>query len=119
MIVYLCGYPPVVRSKILTQDYIGKDLIIENDKIKGNIKGEKETGFFPVSESKYSLLIPFTPVCIFSSRNKLNKLGIRNFGIDLSFINPDKKRLSSFLDGYNRQENILNSVRFNFKRSVK
>jgi len=119
MLVYMYGYPPVVRSKIITQDYIGKVLIKANDKIKGNIPEKKETGFFPVPESKFTLLIPFSPVCIFSSRNKLKKLGIRNFGIDLSFVKADKHLLRTLLSGYNKQENILNSVKFNFKRSVK
>jgi len=119
MLVYVYGYPPVVRSKIITHDYIGKVLIRANDKIKGNIPEKEETGFFPVPESKFTLLIPFSPVCIFSSRNKLKKLGIRNFGIDLCFVNADRQVLRTLLRGYNKQENILNSVKFNFKRSVK
>ncbi|MFH1353321.1 MAG: peptidase U32 family protein [bacterium] len=119
MIVYTYGYPPVVRSKIITQDYLGKVLIKANDKSKGNIAEKEETGFFPVPESKLSLLMPFSPVCIFSSRSKLKKLGIRNFGIDLSFIKTDKQLLNALLSGYTEQENILNSVKFNFKRSIK
>ncbi len=117
MLIYLYGHPPVARSRILTPDYIGDELIREND--KGSKKGKDENGFYPVAESKLTLLIPAKPVCLFSSRRKLQALGIRDFGIDLSFMPPDKKLLNTLLDSYDESENIPGSVRFNFKRGVK
>ncbi|MBA3066208.1 U32 family peptidase [bacterium] len=119
MLIYLYGYPPVVRSRILMPDYIGHELIQENDKISREIKVKGKAAFLPVSESKLTLLIPAEPLCLFSSRRKLLSMGIRNFGIDLGFIQPDGKFLNTLVDSYNESESIPGSVRFNFKRGVK
>ncbi|MEA2081340.1 MAG: peptidase U32 family protein [Elusimicrobiota bacterium] len=117
LLIYLYGHPPVVRSRILTPGYIGDALVREND--KNGKKGKDENSFYPVSESKLTLLIPAKPVCLFSSRRKLQSLGIRDFGIDLSFVPPDKKLLNTLFASYDESENVPGSVRFNFKRGVK
>ncbi len=117
LLIYLYGHPPLVRSRILTPGYIGEELIREND--KGAKKGKDENSVYPIAESKLELLIPAKPVCLFSSKRKLRSLGIKNFGIDLSFIPPDKKLLNTLFDSYDESENIPGSVRFNFKRGVK
>ncbi|MDO9514009.1 MAG: peptidase U32 family protein [Elusimicrobiota bacterium] len=117
MLIYLYGHPPVARSRILTPGYIGGDLLMEND--RGDKKSKDENSFYPVSESKLTLLIAAKPVCLFSSRRKLHDLGISNFGIDLSYIPPDRKLLKTIFDSYDTGESVPGSVRFNFKSGVK
>jgi len=117
LMIYLYGHPPAARSRILTNSYIGGDVIQEND--KGDKKAKDENAFYPVAEAKLTLLIAEKPVCLFSSRRKLRALGISNFGIDLSYMPPGRKELKDILDSYDSGESIPSSVRFNFKRGVK
>jgi len=119
MVVYLYGFIPVVRSRILTKEILGEKMITERARDSGADDGCTLLSFSPVYESKLALLIPAKPVSLFTARRKFHECGINNFGIDLSFIKPDKKLWNNIIDAYNRQENIPDSVRFNFRRGIK
>ena len=65
------------------------------------------------------MVIPEMPVSLFNTRKKLSALGIETFGIDLSFIPPDKKHLEEILESYRKGINPDGSLKFNYKRTVK
>jgi putative protease len=108
LIVYLYGYPPVVRSRMLTKDTYAGDTFSQQD-----------TGLKIVYESGSGILIPDKPVMLFNARKKLAGTGIRNFGIDLSYINPGQKIWKDIYGAYNKESNFPDSIKFNFKRTVK
>lgn len=119
MVVYLYGYVPVVRSRIITREMLTDEPITEY--VPPSQSAEKNTlaTFLPVFESEQALLIPDQPVNIFTARKKLNECGIRNFGIDLSFIKPDKRSWNVIIEAYQQHENLLDTLKFNFKRGIK
>ena len=119
MVVYLYGYIPVVRSRIVTREMLSDDAV-------GDLAGAPEkhahgtyVPFSPVFESGMALLIPDKPINLFTARRKLKECGINNFGIDLSFMKPDNKAWNAVASAYKLQENIPGTLKFNFKRGVK
>ncbi|MCX5778838.1 MAG: U32 family peptidase [Elusimicrobia bacterium] len=116
VVVYLYGFIPVVRSRFLPGDTLG------HEPIREHVLAESPAvpaAFTAVNESELVVLIPEKPVGIFTARRKLKECGISAFGIDLSFIKPNKKIWQSLLSAYRLQENIPGTEKFNFKREVK
>ena len=109
LIVYLFGYPPVVRSRMVNSDYLEKGIITNNRDEKFTLK----------YESGSMILLPSMPVMNFTVCKKLLESGISNFGIDLSFIKPDKNKWDSLYKCYIEKKNLLDTVKFNFKRGLK
>lgn len=118
-LVYLFGYPPIVRSRLITEEMIEGDRVSEYfpDSDEQDAKGA--LSFLPVFESGLALLVPERPVNIFTARRKLKECAVSNFGIDLSFLKPDKKLWNTLFASYGSGENSPDSVKFNFKRGIK
>jgi putative protease len=118
MVVYLYGFAPVARSRYLTRE------MLEDSKISGlapandTRKFSAQPAFFPVFESEIGLLIPEKPIGIFTGLRKLKEIGVENFGIDLSYIRPDKKTWQAIYAAYSAGENPINTAKFNFKTCV-
>jgi putative protease len=115
MLVYLYGYPPVVRSRLITKDMLTPEIITDHNPLDG----KHSASLVPVFESGFLVLTPEKAVNIFTAQRKLGECGISNFGIDLNYIKPDNKLLASLLTSYKSAENIDDSVKFNFKRGIK
>jgi putative protease len=109
MVVYLFGYPVVTRSRMVNPDYLS-----END-----ITSNTDDRFRISYESGSMILTTDRPVMNFTSRSKLSELGITNFGLDLCFIRPDKKKWAEIYTAYSNQENLTDTDKFNFKRGLK
>ena len=119
VVSYLYGFVPVVRSRIITREMLSDDLVRDRVPVSEPSENCTPASFAPVFESELALLIPEKPVCIFTARRKLKECGIVNFGIDLSFIKPDRKVWATILTAYQEQVNLLDSLKFNFKRGIK
>ncbi|MHB9155774.1 MAG: hypothetical protein ACYC5N_08825 [Endomicrobiales bacterium] len=119
VVVYLYGFPQVVRSRIITPEMLGPDGITEHAPAAQARENRATAAFTLAYESGLAVLVPEKPVNIFSARRKLRECGIENYGIDLSFMRPDKKRWNDVFESYLLQENILDTAKFNFKRGVK
>ncbi len=109
MAVYLYGYTPLSRSRFMTREMCEGTPIEERPGLR----------FRRVYESGSGMVIPEMPVSLFNTRKKLAALGIDTFGIDLSFIAPEKKRLEEVLRSYREGVNPDDSFKFNYKRTVK
>lgn len=107
--VYLYGHPPLSRSRFMTRDMCDGTPLEERPGLR----------FKRVYESGSGMVIPEIPVALFNAREKLSALGIDTFGIDLSFIPPDKKQLKEILQSYHESSNPDASFKFNHKRTVK
>jgi len=118
LVVYVYGFPPVVRSRFITRDMLNSDKISDHTPVGNAHEHLTHSSFFPVFESELGLLIPENPVSIFTGLRKLREIGVQNFGIDLSYIRPDKKTWQALLAAYNAGENPENTVKFNFKSCV-
>lgn len=118
LLIYLYGFVPVVRSRMITKDMLDNDIIKERLS-NPEVSNKKSASFTNVFESGLALLLPEKPFNIFKWRKKLNECGIHNFGIDLSFTKPDKKLFDSIYKAYQKNENLPDSTKFNFKQSIK
>lgn len=119
MIVYLYGYPPVVRSRMLTKDtYADPPRFLQN-LCRGTPENKDNFQVRLVYESGAGILIPNEPVMLFNAREKIGSLGIRNFGIDLSYIKPERDTWEKIYNAYQEKTNFPDSIKFNFKRTVK
>ncbi len=107
--VYLYGHPPLARSRFITRAMCGGPPVEERPGLR----------FRKVFESGSGVVIPEVPVSLFNTRKKLSALGIETFGIDLSFIAPNEKRLKQLLRSYREGVNPDASFKFNYKRTVK
>jgi putative protease len=108
LIVYLYGYPPVARSRMLSKDTYSEGIFSQQDiKLK------------MIFESGAGVLIPDKPVMLFNAREKLGLSGIRNFGIDLSYVKPENALWENIYGAYQKKTNLPDSIKFNFKRAVK
>jgi hypothetical protein len=108
LIVNLFGKPVLTRSRMLTkeQDY-------------GTIVSDKkDIELEQLMEGSLSLLVPKKPVMIFNAKEKLKAAGVNDFCLDLSFIEPNEKFLANLMAAYQKNENFLDSVKFNFKQGV-
>ncbi|MFH0807567.1 MAG: peptidase U32 family protein [Elusimicrobiota bacterium] len=108
LIVYLFGYPPVARSRMLDAGYLEE----------GEITNKSNENFWLRYEANSGVVLPEMPVMNFTVRKKLSGLGITNFGIDLSFIKPDKSKWKELYSGYLDQKNLPDTTKFNFKRGL-
>ncbi len=109
LVMYLYGHPPLSRSRLLTREMCGSAPIEEAPGLK----------FRRVFEAGSGVVIPDMPVSLFNARRKLVERGIKTFGIDLSFIPPDKRRWEAVYAGYRGGTNAEGTLKFNFKRCVK
>ena len=116
IVVYLYGFAPVVRSRMITKEMLTEDAVKDCSSAHDESDG---TTFTPVFESGLALLVPEKPVSIFTARRKFKEIGISNFGIDLCFIKPGRQRWDAVINSYNTSENAPGTVKFNFKRLVK
>lgn len=108
LLFYLYGFPPVVRSRLLTKDIHPEGYYLERNIL---LRLAYEPGM--------GILVPDKPVMLFNTREKLATLGLRHFGIDLAFLKPAKDVWKDIYAGYTERENTLDSIKFNYKRSVK
>lgn len=107
MIVYLSGFPEIVVSKMK----FVKD--IQNK----NIKSDKDE--FKVISNTDNIIIPKYPVNLFSFKNNLISMGIKSFGIDLSYIEPNINYLTQIIKVFNNNLYISSQNKFNFERKLK
>ncbi|OGS21203.1 MAG: hypothetical protein A2252_05290 [Elusimicrobia bacterium RIFOXYA2_FULL_39_19] len=109
LLVYLYGYPVIVRSRMADKRYIKEGVVT-------NALNE----IFKIRyESASMVLLPAAPVMNFTVREKLSGLGLQNFGIDLSFMKPDKNKWKEIYKSYIEQENVPETLKFNYKRLLK
>ena len=107
LIIYLSGFPEIVISKMkFIKDVCNK-----------NIKSNKDE--FRVISQYSNIIIPKYPVNLFGFKNKLLSMGIKSFGIDLSYINPNTNYLTQILKVFNNNLYINSSNKFNFERQLK
>ncbi|MDR2192689.1 MAG: hypothetical protein LBO62_07430, partial [Endomicrobium sp.] len=109
MIFYLSGFAPLALSNISPC----KDL-----KDGGILESEKDF-FNLVNKNGKTIVLPKYPITLFNKKEKLKKLAINKFLIDLSFIRPNEAYLSSIIDAYNGKSYISNACEFNFSRELK
>ena len=107
LIVYLSGFPEVVISKMK----FVKD--IRNRNIK-SVKDE-----FKVISQADNIIVPKYPVNLFGFKNNLEKLGIKSFGIDLSYIEPNINYLTQIVKAFNNNVYLSSVNKFNFERKLK
>ncbi len=115
-VLYLYGHVPLARSRIMT-DHMLEDCVIQD---QAPITGQSERSLLrPIFESEMALLISDKPFNIFKAREKLRECGVRHFGIDLSYVKPRKDMWQILERFYDRQNNMPDTLKFNFKRGVK
>jgi len=107
LIVYLSGFPEIVISKMK----FVKD--IQNKNIKSN-KDE-----FKVISQTDNIIIPKYPINLVGFKNNLVKAGIKSFGIDLSYIEPNTSYLTQIVRAFNNNAYITSQNKFNFERRLK
>ena len=107
LIVYLSGFPEVVVSKM---KFVGE---IRNK----NIKSDKDE--FKVVSKEDNIIIPKYPINLFSFKNNLVSMGIKSFGIDLSYIEPNINYLTQIVKAFNNNAYISSANKFNFERKLK
>lgn len=108
LVVYLYGYPPVARSRMVTKETHREGIYSDGD-----------IRFRLIQEEGSGVLIPVEPVMLFNAHDKILGLGVRNFGIDLSYLRPEKQFWKDIFSAYREQENFPASIKFNFKKLVK
>lgn len=108
LIVFLYGRPPVARSRLLTRELCGTAPV-----------EEKGLRFRRLFRAGSGIVIPDEPVSLFTARAKLRERGVAAFGIDLSFISPDKSSWDSIYSDYRSGSNPDDSIKLNFKRGLK
>ena len=107
MIVYLSGFPEIVISKMK----FVKD--IQNK----NIKNEKDE--FKVISGNDNIIVPKYPINLLSYKNNLINMGIKSFGIDLSYIEPNINYLTQIIKAFNDNIYFSSQNKFNFERKLK
>jgi U32 family peptidase len=109
LMINIFGYPVITRSRMLPKDINYN--IITSDK--------KDIKLKQIMDAGMNILITNEPVMIFNAIAKLQKFGIGNFIIDLSFLEPDKIFFNNLMQKFKERKNFDNSFKFNFKRSIK
>ena len=107
MIVFLSGFPEIVISKM---KFVKE---VQNQ----NIKSEKDE--FRVVSKTDNVIVPKYPVNLFSFKNNLTSMGIKSFGIDLSYIEPNIGYLTQIIKVFNNDVYISSQNKFNFERILK
>jgi putative protease len=108
LLVWLFGYPPLLRSKMITREFHGTGAIAGATGMSSTLTYEAET----------ALLLPDQPVALFNEKPGLLALGVRDFGVDLSHCNPDPARWSSLKRSYTKNTFLPTTTSFNFRRSL-
>ncbi len=108
LIVYLVGFPEIVTSKMK---------FLDEAKNK-NIKSNKDE-FKVVSNDNENIIIPKFPINILSFKNNLINMGIKSFGIDLSYTEPNINYLNQILTVFNNNFYMNSINKFNFERKIK
>ena len=108
LIVYLSGFPEIVLSKMKFVD------IVENK----NIKSDKDE-FKVITKNDENIIIPKYPINLFGFKNKLMNMNIKSFGIDLSYIEPNKNYLAQIMNVFNNNLYLSSANKFNFERKLK
>ena len=75
-------------------------------------------GFRLTRDAGQAVIIPEKPVALFNYRKKLMEEGISNFGIDLSFTDPDKAAWEKLSACFEKNANPAGSLKFNFKNGL-
>lgn len=107
LIIYLSGFPEIVISKM---NFVKE---IQNK----SIKSDKDE--FKVVSHVDNIIIPKYPINLFSYKNSLINMGIRSFGIDLSYIVPNINYLTQIIKAFNNNAYISSQNKFNFERKLK
>nr|MCR4662502.1 hypothetical protein [Endomicrobiaceae bacterium] len=107
LIVFLSGFPEVVISKMK---------FVEDIRNK-NIKSNKDE--FRVVSQTDNIIVPKYPVNLFNFKNNLAGMGIKSFGIDLSYIEPNMNYLTQIVRAFNNNVYISSANKFNFERKLK
>ena len=107
MIVFLSGFPEIVISKM---KFVKE---VQNQ----NIKSEKDE--FRVVSKTDNVIVPKYPVNLFSFKNNLTSMGIKSFGIDVSYIEPNIGYLTQIIKVFNNDVYISSQNKFNFERILK
>ena len=108
LIVYLSGFPEIVTSKMKFLDEVKNK----------NVKSNKDE-FKVISTDYENVLVPRFPVNILSFKNNLVSMGIKSFGIDLSYIEPNNNYLTQMLNAFNNNLYMNSANKFNFERKLK
>lgn len=108
LIVYLSGFPEIVLSKMKFVD------IVENK----NIKSDKDE-FKVITKNDENIIIPKYPINLFGFKNKLMNMNIKSFGIDLSYVEPNKNYLAQIINVFNNNLYLSSVNKFNFERRLK
>ena len=89
-----------------------------DDIINKNIKSDKDE-FKVFSKDNENVIVPKYPINLFSFKNGLLKTGIKSFGIDLSYIEPNQNYLTQILRVFNNNIYISSTNKFNFEKKLK
>ena len=108
LIVYLSGFPEIVTSKM---EFVSE---IRNK----NIKSDKDE-FKVFSNNNENIIIPKYPINLLSFKNSLLNAGIKSFGIDLSYIEPNTNYLTQIVKAFNNNAYISSQNKFNFERKLR
>ena len=108
LIVYLSGFPEVVISKMKFADEV------KNKNIKSGMDE-----FKVVSNVDDNIVIPKYPINLLGFKNNLLKCGIKTFGIDLSYIEPNINYFTQIVKAFNIGVYINSKNKFNFERRLK
>jgi putative protease len=108
LIVYLSGFPEIVLSKMKFVDIVKSK----------NIKSDKDE-FRIITKDDENVIVPKYPINLFGFKNKLMHMNIKSFGIDLSYIEPNKNYLSQIMNVFNNNLYLSSANKFNFERGLK
>jgi hypothetical protein len=108
LIVYLSGFPEIVTSKMK----------FVNDIQNKNIKSDKDE-FKVFSNDNENTIVPKYPVNLLNFKNVLSNAGIKSFGIDLSYIEPNTNYLTQVLKTFNNNAYMSSVNKFNFERKLR
>jgi hypothetical protein len=108
-LTWLFGAPPLVRSRMLTKEACTGD----------TVTGAGGLDLKLVFDSGSGVLIPARPVVLFSQKEKLQRAGIFDHGIDLSFFAPDRNLWMAVRDACLGKKKLPEDFTFNFRRGIR
>jgi len=108
MLVYLSGFPQLAVSKMIFPESV------KNSAIKTDLDE-----FRIISADEETIIIPKYPVMLFDLKHIFKKNGINSFGIDLSYVEPDKNYIDINLKAFYGHTNLNSRHKFNFARRLK
>ncbi len=108
MLVYLSGFPKLALSKMIFPEFV------KNSAIKTDLDE-----FRIISADEETIIIPKYPVMLFDLKHIFKRNGINSFGIDLSYVEPDKNYIDINLKAFYGHTNLNSRHKFNFARKLK